>query len=99
MIYVAPEAREAYAAAGLKGFWIGYFASRAAPLGAASAQLVAATFINSQERMLARVIPDAWRFSTPERVLEARLDAAERALRRLLGDPVATSGAVEAASL
>ena len=32
MIYFAPEAREAYAAAGLKGFWMGYFASRVAPL-------------------------------------------------------------------
>ena len=30
MIYFTPEAREANAAAGLKGFWMGYFASRSA---------------------------------------------------------------------
>ena len=99
MIYFAPEAREAYTAAGLKGFWMGYFASRAAPLGAASAQLVAATFFNFHERMVARAIPDAWRFATPERVVEARLDAADRALPRLLGDEVATSELAEAAAL
>jgi hypothetical protein len=34
MIYFAPDAREAYVVAGLKGFWMGYFASRAAPLSA-----------------------------------------------------------------
>jgi hypothetical protein len=29
LIYFAPEAREAYAASGLKGYWMGYFGSRA----------------------------------------------------------------------
>src|SRR4051812_37123976 len=33
VIYFAPEARAAYTAAGLKGFWMGYFASRSAALG------------------------------------------------------------------
>lgn len=33
MIYFAPEARQAYADAGLKGFWMGYFASRSAAMG------------------------------------------------------------------
>lgn len=28
MIYVAPEAREAYIAAGLEGYWMGYVAAR-----------------------------------------------------------------------
>ena len=46
MIYFAPEAREAYAAAGLKGFWMGYFASRVAPLGAVPASVVTATFFD-----------------------------------------------------
>lgn len=32
MIYFAPEARDVYPAAGLWGFWMGYFALRAAPL-------------------------------------------------------------------
>ena len=33
--YFAPEARGAYEEAGLRGFWRGYFAGRAAPLGPA----------------------------------------------------------------
>ena len=31
--YFAPEARSAFEEAGLRGFWRGYFAGRAAPLG------------------------------------------------------------------
>jgi hypothetical protein len=99
MIYFAPEAREAFATAGLKGFWMGYFASRAAPLGPVSAEIVAAIFYNFHPRMVARALPDAWRFSTPERVLEARTSAADAALRRLLGDEVRSAGVAEAADL
>jgi len=33
--YFAPEARSAFEDAGLRGFWRGYFAGRAAPLGPA----------------------------------------------------------------
>ena len=36
LTYFAPESHEAFEAAGLHGFWRGYFAGRAAPLGAAS---------------------------------------------------------------
>src|ERR1700758_3614383 len=35
--YFAAEARSAYEQAGLRGFWRGYFAGRAAPLGVAGA--------------------------------------------------------------
>ena len=31
VVYFTPETRDACAAIGLKGFWMGYFASRAAP--------------------------------------------------------------------
>ena len=34
LTYSADEARAALEAAGLRGFWGGYFAARAAPLGA-----------------------------------------------------------------
>src|SRR6185437_9502115 len=99
MIYFAPEAREAYTAAGLKGFWMGYFASRAAPLGAVPGSVVTATFFNFHPRMVARAIPDAWRFSSPERVMGARLQAADAALRRLLGAQVDSGEVAEAAEL
>ncbi len=99
MIYFAPEARAAYAAAGLKGFWMGYFASRAAPLGSVPASVVTATFFNFHPSMVARAIPDAWRFSSPERVLQARFQAADAALRRLLGSQLASNEIAEAAEL
>ncbi|HET8913250.1 MAG TPA: hypothetical protein VFN23_17370 [Ktedonobacteraceae bacterium] len=99
MLYFSPEARDAFKAAGLKGYWMGYFASRAAALGAASANLVTATFYNFHPRMVARAIPDAWKFASPERVLVARYQAADAVLRRLLGDLIVSPEMSEAASL
>ena len=100
MIYFAPEAREAFAAAGLKGYWMGYFASRGAPLGAAPAEVITATFYNFHPRMVRKAIPDAWRFSTPEKIIATRLGAADTALRRLLGEElIASAGIAEAAKL
>src|SRR6185369_12513503 len=97
MIYFVPEAREANAAAGLKGYWMGYFASRAAPLGPVSANVVAATFYNFHPRMVARSIPDAWSFSSPQKVIAARYSSADAVLRRLLGDAIGSPEMVEAA--
>lgn len=99
MIYFASEAREAFTNVGLKGYWMGYFASRAAPLGPAPAEVVTATFYNFHPRMVARAIPDAWRFAAPDRILAARYDAANAALTRLLGDAVASDELAEAATL
>jgi hypothetical protein len=99
MIYFVPEARSAFTALGLKGYWMGYFASRSAPMGAASANLVAATFYNFHPRMVARAIPDAWGITTPERVLAARYESADAALRRLLGERITSPELAEAAAL
>lgn len=99
MIYFAPEARQAFLDVGLKGFWMGYFASRSAPLGPVSAAVVTATFYHFHPNMVARALPDAWRFASPEQVLEVRLQAADAALRRLLGDQVASAELAEAADL
>jgi hypothetical protein len=99
MIYFSPEARQAFVDAGLRGFWMGYFASRAAAMGPVPAEVVTATFYNFHPTMVARAIPDAWRFSTPDRVLAARYQAADATLRRLLDDQVASVGLAEAAAL
>jgi Helix-turn-helix family len=48
--------------------------------------------------MVARAIPDAWRFAAPEAVLEARLASAPEALRRHVGAALLAS-AVELADL
>jgi hypothetical protein len=86
VVYFAPETREAYGAIGLKGFWMGYFASRAAPMGSVPPAVVQATFYNFAPGMVARAIPDAWTRAAPGRIVTARLDAVDQALRRLLGD-------------
>ncbi len=97
--YFEPESRQALADAGLRGFWMGYFAGRAAPLGAVSAGAVVATFYNFAPGMVRRAVPDAWSFCPPERVLEARLEGVDRALHRILGDRLGDPALAEAADL
>ena len=98
-VYFAPEPRDAYRRAGLRGGWMGYFASRSAAMGPVPAEVVMATFYNFHPRMVRRAIPDAWGFAPPERVLAARVEGADAALRRLLGRWVDGPEALEAASL
>lgn len=98
IVYFAPEAPEHYKAAGLRGGWMGYFASRSAPMGAVTAGVVTAVFHNFQPAMVARAIPDAWHFSSPELALTARIAVADSALRRLWGDEVESADVVAAAT-
>src|SRR4051794_17525504 len=84
--YFAPECREAAKAIGLRGFWSGYFAFRAAPLGEASAAVVEATFFNFSPGRVAAALPDAWAAATPAAALTARQSSAAAALRRLVPD-------------
>jgi hypothetical protein len=94
--YFTPESRAATDALGCKGGWMGYFGMRAAPLGAASPELVTAVFYNFAPRMVHRALPDAWAVASPSEYLETRLVGVDRGLRRLLGD---VSGLEEVASL
>jgi hypothetical protein len=97
--YFAPEARSAYQQAGLRGFWRGYFAGRAAPLGAASAAVVTASFFNFAPAFVARAIPGVWELITPEEALRVRLAGATEALGRLFGAAgVASAGEVASAA-
>jgi Helix-turn-helix family len=98
-VYWAPEPRDAYRRAGLRGGWMGYFASRSAAMGPVPAEVVMATFYNFHPRMVRRAIPDAWGFAPPERVLAARFEGADAALRRLLGRWVEGPEVLEATSL
>lgn len=100
LVYFAPETREELDEAGMKGFWMGYFASRAAAMGHVSAPVVTATFFNFHPHMVERAIPDAWLLALPVELLEARLKGADRALRRICGDDLLESAEVaEAADL
>lgn len=80
--YFSPEARAALSGAGYKGFWMGYFAGRAAPMGPVGAEIVFATFYNFSMSHVARAIPDAWGFAPPHAALEARQRGAAAALQR-----------------
>lgn len=99
IVYFAPESRERYTEAGLRGGWMGYFASRSAPMGTVGPEVVTAVFHNFAPGMVHRAIPDAWRFSTAERVLAARQDAVDAALRRLWGADIGSAAVAEAAEL
>jgi hypothetical protein len=100
-VYFAPEAGPVYSAdgAGLKGFWMGYFASRSAALGAVPADVMTAAFYNFAPARVARALPDAWDRCPPETVLAARLDVVDQCLRRLLGELVDSPQVAEAAEL
>lgn len=98
IVYFAPEVTEAARRIGLKGFWMGYFAGRAAPFGAASDALVTATFFNFRHSMVARALPDAWAMATPDQVLEARLVAVDATLRRVLAADVLGSAELRQAA-
>ena len=86
LTYFAPESREAADAVGLKGWWMCYFAFRAAPLGPAPASVVRSTFFNFHSSRTNRAIPDAWELASVEAVLDARAASAAAALRRTVGD-------------
>jgi hypothetical protein len=82
--YFTPQARAAWEEAGLRGFWRGYFAGRAAPLGPAGAAVVTASFFNFAPPFVARAIPAVWDLSTPQDALATRQAGAAAALGVLL---------------
>ncbi|HET6795494.1 MAG TPA: hypothetical protein VFH45_13675 [Acidimicrobiales bacterium] len=98
VVYYAPEVRAATDALGFKGGWMSYFGCRAAPLGAVAAPVVSALFYNFNPGMVARAIPDAWKYAEPAAVLDARISAMDRALLRVLGSDVVSSPAVARAA-
>ena len=57
VVYFAPEAREHFERAGLRGFWRGYFAGRAAPLGPVEAAPVTALFFSFAPALTTRALP------------------------------------------
>ena len=84
LCYEAPEVRETGTAAGLKGFWMNYFASRVAPLGAVPAEVVESLVFYYSPIRVRRAIPDAWALASPDAVLAARYAGMDAALGREL---------------
>jgi len=87
-VYFSPETKDRYAAVGLKGYWMGYFASRSAALGTPGPETVVATFHGFAPHLVQRAIPDAWRFADRDEILAVRY-----ALARDLLAPIADEAA------
>jgi hypothetical protein len=86
VVYFAPETAEAAKAVGLRGYWMGYFAGRLAPLGPIGPEPATAVLFGFAPAMVARALPDAWTFASPADVVASRLAAVSAVLRRVLGD-------------
>ena len=85
--YFTDEARAAFEEIGLRGFWRGYFAGRAAPLGAVGTGAVVATFYGFHPDFVAKAIPGVWSIVSPSDAIAAREAGAEAALMRRLDVP------------
>jgi hypothetical protein len=85
--YFAEGVRPAGMALGLRGFWMTYFAFRAAPLGPVPAGPVVAAFAGFCPAMVAKALPDSWSRTTPQACLETRAAVSATALRKLGADP------------
>ena len=93
IVYFAPPVAGCLADVGLHGFWNGYFAGRAAPMGAVGPGPVTATFFGFAPAMVEKAVPKVWSRVTPEDAIACRLDAAAQYLRPLLAplDPGAVT--------
>jgi hypothetical protein len=99
LTYFADEARTAFDAVGLRGFWAGYFAGRAAPLGAVGPEVVTATFASFAPQFVARRVPGVWATTSPAGALAARLAGVDAAVHRALPGWADSTDAAEAATL
>lgn len=79
-IYFADSVALRFKDLGLKGFWMGYVASRSAAMGTPGPELVTAVFHGFAPHMIARALPDAWSFADRDDILSTRHDAARELL-------------------
>jgi hypothetical protein len=84
-VYFAPEAQSRYDALGLN-YFEGYFCSRSAGLGAAPWRAVSAAFAAFKPAVVERAVSGGWEKTTPEDLLQARLDGARDQIVRMAGD-------------
>ncbi len=100
MIYFVPEAEAEYMHLGVTLQRTGYFASRAAPMGAVNADVVISTFYNFNPALVRAAMVGAWEIAPPSEFTKVRFRAVDAALRRAWGDDVVCSSEVhELASL
>ncbi|MEU8631517.1 MarR family transcriptional regulator [Amycolatopsis sp. NPDC048633] len=90
---------EEFLALGMRNYWDGYFAGRAAPLGMAPAEVVHAVFYNFADGEVARHIPWVWGKLTPEEAIAVRERASAAALRQQIGELADSPALVRIADL
>jgi hypothetical protein len=83
VIYFSPRRTEQADALGLRGYWMGYFAFRSAPLGAVPPDVVGAMFFGFHRSRVRRALPDAWSYTTVEQALAARNEAVDAGMADL----------------
>jgi hypothetical protein len=100
VVYFTPEVRAAADAIGTRGFWMGYFAFRMAPLGPVGPAPATAICHGFHLDRVSRALPDAWTQADPAAALAARSAGVDAALRRLWGTALLDSPEIaEAAEL
>jgi len=90
---------EAFLALGMRNYWDGYFAGRAAPLGPAPAEVVHAVFYNFADGEVARHIPWVWSKTTPQEAIAVRERGSAAALRQMIGQLADSPGLARVADL
>lgn len=81
VVYFEAGGKERYEAIGLKGQWMGYFASRAIPLGRPGPEVVTATFHGFAPSRVNRAIPAAWELADHDDIMAARLEQGRDVIR------------------
>jgi hypothetical protein len=99
LVYFSRQARAGAATLGLRGFWMGYFAFRLAPLGAVGPAAATAVCYGFHPSRVFRALPDAWSYASPADAVAAREAAMDEALRAMLESVVESAGLAEAAEL
>ena len=98
-IAFSDETTQAFLALGMRNYWDGYFAGRAAPLGTAPAEVVHAVFYNFADGEVARHIPWVWEKTTPQEAISVREKSTAVALRRMIGKLADSAGLARVADL
>jgi hypothetical protein len=87
IVYFDPRQADIARNLGLRGWWMGYFAARFAPLGPIGPEPATAMAYGFAPAMVAKHLPEAWARATPADALQARLDSATAALRSTFTAP------------
>lgn len=97
--YGAPELQTVCKQLGLGAHRMSYYAVRAAALGPVSADVVSSLFYHHTLDVVSPAIPLAWSIASPTRIVAARFEAVDGALRRLLPEQIQSAEVAEAVAL